>query len=109
MIGWTTYIREYKIHLGSMHTNHTGVYIFHSPQGGGDDKNMSYCLVGEKYDDLLRKNANIRGKRWKKKGKRGNFHCTWGKKYHYGKRGEGKNINYLDNIHPRSHVFNKGK
>ena len=40
---------------------------------------MNYWLVGGKYDDLLSKNVNIRGKRWKKKGgkeERGNFHCT---------------------------------
>ena len=31
--------------------------------------------------------AILRGKRWKKGGKRGNFHCTQGKKYHFGKGG----------------------
>ena len=35
-----------------------------------------------------------------KRGKRGNFHCTRGKKYHFGRGGKGKNFNYLDNIHP---------
>ena len=30
---------------------------------------MKYWLAGEKYDDLLRKNANMRGKRLKNGGK----------------------------------------
>ena len=57
---------------------------------------MIYLLVSGKNYDLLRKNANIR----KKRGKRGNVHCTWGKKYHFGKGGGGVggNINYSDNI-----------
>ena len=37
---------------------------------------------GKKYDDLQRKNVNIGG-RGEKRGKRGNLHCTLGKKYHY--------------------------
>ena len=35
---------------------------------------MSYWLAGEKYDDLLRKNSNIRRKWLEKQVKRGNFH-----------------------------------
>ena len=35
---------------------------------------------GKKYDNLLRKNANIRGKRWKKEGKEEIFTVLWGKK-----------------------------
>ena len=42
-------------------------------------KNMKYWFMGEKYEDLLRKNENLRGKRWKKRWERGNFHYTWGK------------------------------
>ena len=63
-----------------------GVYIFHF-------KIWVVGWLGKKYDNLLRKNANIRGKR-------GNFHCIFGVKYHFGKGGGGKNINYLDNMHP---------
>ena len=36
------------------------------------------CL-GKIYDYLLSKNANIRGKRLKKRGKRRNFSLHWGK------------------------------
>ena len=53
-----------------------GVYFsFYPPPVGG--KYMNYWLVGGKYEDLLRKNANIRGKRWEKGAKRENFHCIW--------------------------------
>ena len=49
-------------------------------------KNMRlYGLNGEKYDDLLRKSANIKGK-VEKRQKRGNFHSTYGKKYNFGKK-----------------------
>ena len=48
---------------------------------------MSYRLVGKKYDDLLRKYANISGKRWKKGGKGRFFTVLGGKKYNFGKRG----------------------
>ena len=54
---------------------------------------MSLGRLGNKYDDLLR------GKIWKKGDKRGNFYCTW-KNINFEKGGWGKNINYLDNIHP---------
>ena len=36
-------------------------------------------LLGEKYDDLLRKNANIKGKRWKNEGKGEIFAVHFGK------------------------------
>ena len=36
-------------------------------------KNMSYCLVGEKFDVLLRKITKIQGERWKNGGKGGIF------------------------------------
>ena len=58
--------------------------------------------LGKKYDDLLRENAQIRGKRWKNGGKeeiftvlreKRSFWKSWG-------GGGGKNINYLGNIHP---------
>ena len=65
----------------------TGVYIFHFPPGGGG-KNMKYWCMGKKYDDLLRRDANIRGKSWKN-GKKGNFHFTLGKQYNF-KKGEQK-------------------
>ena len=39
-------------------------------------------------------------KRWKKRGKRGSFYCTAGKKISFWKRGGGKNFNYLDDLHP---------
>ena len=45
------------------------------------------------------KNANIRGKRWKKLGEKRTFSLYFGEKYHF-ERGGGKNINYSDNIHP---------
>ena len=53
--------------------------------------------MGKKYEDLLRKNENIRGKRWKKGEKEEIFTVLWGKTYHFGKGRGGKNINYLDN------------
>ena len=57
--------------------------------------------MGKKYDDLLRKNVNIRGKRCKKGGNEEIFTVLQGKNIILGKRGGGKNIIYLDNIHPR--------
>ena len=70
-----------------------GVYIFNF-------KNMKNWLAGEKlwYDDEKKRKYN-----WEeveKRGKRGNFHCTLGKKYHFWKRGGGKNILFWENIHP---------
>ena len=55
--------------------------------------------LGKKYDDLLRKNVNIRGKRWENRKKGKIFTVLGGKSIIFGKGG-GKNINYLDNIHP---------
>ena len=43
---------------------------------------MGYWLAGEKCDDLLRKSANMRGKKW---GKEEIFMLVWGKKFHFGK------------------------
>ena len=66
---------------------------------------MKICVNGwfwGKYDDLSRKNANIRGKRWKKGEKEEIFTALWGKNIILEKKGGpgGKNINYLDNIDP---------
>ena len=70
--------------------NGRGLYFSFGPGEWG--KNMSYCgWLGEKYDDSLRKNSNIEGKRWKK----------WGKDEIFTVLGGGEDINYLDNIHPR--------
>ena len=44
---------------------------------------------GKKIRWFIKKNTNIRVKRWKKREKRRNFHCTWGKKYHIEKMGGG--------------------
>ena len=78
--------------------NGRGVYFSFGPGEWG--KNMSYCgWLGEKYDDSIRKNANIEGKRWKKWGKEEIFTVLGGKNISLGKRGE--DINYLYNIHPR--------
>ena len=57
---------------------------------------MMYWLAGEKYSDLLRK---YKGEEMKKRGKIGDFNCTSGKKYHFEKRGWGKNILFWANIH----------
>ena len=56
-----------------------GVYIFHfaPPPFEGWGKNMMI---------LLRKNANVRDKRWKKGGKEGIFTVLGGKKYHFRKK-----------------------
>ena len=62
--------RKILTELGGHHN------MIHGGGGGGG-------TLGGKYDNLLRKNANIRGKRWKKSGKRVNFYCTWGKKYDF--------------------------
>ena len=35
-----------------------------------------------------------------KRGKRGNFVCTWGENMIFEKKGGGKNINYFDIMHP---------
>ena len=55
---------------------------------------MIYWLVWEKYDDLLRKNPNIRGRLWKK-GEKRKFSVYLGKKYHFGKRGGGISIIWI--------------
>ena len=46
--------------------------------------------MGKKYEDLLRKTPNIRGKGWKKGGKEEIFNVIWGKTYHFGKRERGQ-------------------
>ena len=47
--------------------------------------NTSYWKVwGKKYDNLIRKNANIKGKRWKN---RTIFTVPREKKYHVGRKG----------------------
>ena len=53
----------------------------------------------KKKDDLLRKNRNIRGKRWKNGGKEEIFSVLGGKI-----GGGGKNRNNLDNMHPELYV-----
>ena len=58
---------------------------------------MSYWLFWGK---IFKKKREHRGKEVKTRGKRGNFHCIRGKRYDFGKRGGGKNIDYLDHIHP---------
>ena len=71
--------------------NTAGVHIFHlpprpPPPGMGEGAKIWVIgWLGKKYDDLLRKNANIRGKRWKN-GKK--WKIFTGKKYHFGKRGQ---------------------
>ena len=50
-------------------------------------KNMKYWFMGEKYEDLLRKNENLRGKRWKKGGK-GEIFTILGEKISIWKRGD---------------------
>ena len=59
---------------------------------------MCYGWLGKKYEDLSRKNANIKGKRWKKGGK---FSLYLWKKISFWKKGGGaKILSYLDIIHP---------
>ena len=59
---------------------------------------MKYWLAGEKYEDLLRQNTNIRG-RGGKTGKRGNFLCIWGKKMSFLKKGGGAKKSYVEQIY----------
>ena len=50
----------------------------------------------------IKKKSNKREKRWKngeKGGKRGNFHCTWGKKYLFLKKRGGAKILYFGRIY----------
>ena len=67
--------------------------------------------LGKKYGDLLRKCANIRGKRSKNREKGGNF-TVLGVKYHFGKRGRGKIITlwalytpYVSSMSVSHHIF----
>ena len=57
--------------------------------------------MGKKYDNLLRKNADLREKRWKNGEKEDIFTV---KNIIFGKRGGGKNIIILANIHPCRHI-----
>ena len=70
----------------------TWMYIFlfanPRPRGGGQYYELLDGLGG-KYADLLRKKREFKGE---EVGKRGYFHCTWGKQYNFGKRAGGKNI-----------------
>ena len=61
---------------------------------------MKYWLAGEKYDDLLRKNANVRGKRWKNRGKGEIFTVLGGKIYFLKKRGGGQKYPILGKYTP---------
>ena len=66
-----------------------GVYIFHfapPPGAGGGTKIWVFGWLGKKYDDLLGKKANIRGKKVKKNWKKGKFSLYLGKKYDFRKR-----------------------
>ena len=47
--------------------------------------------LAKNYDDAWRKNVNLKRKWWKT-GERGKFSLYLGEKYHFGKRGGGKNI-----------------
>ena len=53
---------------------------------------MSYWLAGEKIWLFVNKKHEYKGKEVENGGKRGNFHCSWGGKYHFEKRGRSKNI-----------------
>ena len=55
--------------------------------------------MGKKYDDLLRKNANIRGKRWTKDGKKEISTETRGKNFFLEKR-EGQKYHILGKYTP---------
>ena len=55
---------------------------------------------GEKYDELLRKNANIRGRMCKKEEKRKSLLYLGENMIFEKEGGGGKNINYLGIIHP---------
>ena len=74
------------------------IFLISPPPGGGQIWRIG-CM-GKKYDDLLRKNANIGGKRWKT-GKKGKSSLYVGEKnIIFDKRGGGKNIFFWANIHP---------
>ena len=67
------------------------------PKGGA--KIWSIGCLGKKYDDLLRKNVNISGKRWKNRGKEKIF--TVPEEEHINlERGGGQNIPIWPNIQP---------
>ena len=53
----------------------------------------------KKCDDILRKNANIRGKRWKS-GEEGENFYVLGEKYHFGKKGRGQKYHILGKYTP---------
>ena len=62
--------------------------MFNTPGVGG----------GQKYNNLLRKNVNIRGQRWKNGGK-GEFSLYFGEKCHFGKMRKGQKYYILGNIY----------
>ena len=55
---------------------------------------MSNWLAKEKYGDSLRKNANIKGKRWKNEGEGQSFAVLW-EKQNFGKKGGGQKYHIL--------------
>ena len=77
------------------------VYILHfalPPPPGPGAKIWVIGWLGGKYDVLVRKNVNMRGKRCKNGQKVENLHCTSGKKCHF-EKGGGAKISYLWQIY----------
>ena len=92
---WYWYSVFQRTNSDTLNHSFPGVYIFHFSFW----KIWSIGWLGKKYDYLLRKNANIRGKRWKN-GKKVKFSLYLGGKNHFEKRWWGKNILFWENIHP---------
>ena len=66
-------------------------------------RSVYFSFIGwmkKNYEDSKRKNVNLKGKWCKNGGKRGNFHCTWGKKNHFEKKGGGQNDHILGKYTP---------
>ena len=72
--------------------NLAGVYIFYfaPPPSGGEAKIWIIGWLGKKYDDLKRKNVNLKGKWWKNGGKGEIFIVLGGKNIILKKRVEAK-------------------
>ena len=90
-----------QIQVQSTHNMDVYFSFCQPPASGGGQYYELLDGLGGKYADLLRKKREFKGE---EVGKRGYFHCTWGKQYNFGKRAGGKNIIFFGDIYTPAHI-----
>ena len=92
LLNWTSHIKlSYCLEADSRISfqENTGVYIFQFAFWRAKIRVIGW--LGGKYEDFLRKNANIRGKRWKKgENRKFSVYILGGEKISFRKKGGGQ-------------------